>query len=77
MTEVSALPLQLVWPSREHLPSYVAALERGRSPNNLRPKQQVIRANGGVLVEEFVKLPGLGGTPELRFRIDVRGLDAR
>jgi predicted acetyltransferase len=26
----------LVWPSREHLPSYVAALERGWSPDNLR-----------------------------------------
>lgn len=43
------------------------------SPENLA-SQQVIRANGGVLVEEFVKLPELGGTPELRFRIDVREL---
>jgi len=42
-------------------------------PGNIA-SQQVIRANGGVLVEEFVKLPALGGTPELRFRIDVRGL---
>ncbi|WP_418119827.1 GNAT family N-acetyltransferase [Variovorax sp. 350MFTsu5.1] len=194
LSDFSASPLQLVWPSREHLPSYIAALERGWSPNNLRPEagleelaqiridparflaslvdpeakgppvslpdggtvprlpgfrrwmwdgefcgsiqlrwqpgtnslpayclghigyavvpwksgkgyakaalrallpearargldqveittdlaniasQQVIRANGGVLVEEFVKLPALGGTPELRFRIDVRGL---
>jgi predicted acetyltransferase len=28
--------LILVWPSREYLPSYVAALERGWSPDNLR-----------------------------------------
>jgi predicted acetyltransferase len=38
------------------------------SPDNLA-SQKVIRVNGGVLVEEFVKPPGLGGTPELRFRI--------
>lgn len=38
------------------------------SPDNLA-SQHVIRANGGVLVEEFVKTPELGGTPELRFRI--------
>ena len=31
--------MTLVWPSREHLPSYVAALERGWSPNNLRQAQ--------------------------------------
>jgi predicted acetyltransferase len=28
--------MKLVWPSREYLPSYVAALERGWSPDNLR-----------------------------------------
>jgi predicted acetyltransferase len=28
--------LTLVWPSREYLPGYVAALERGWSPDNLR-----------------------------------------
>jgi predicted acetyltransferase len=28
--------MKLVWPSREHLPGYVAALERGWSPDNLR-----------------------------------------
>jgi predicted acetyltransferase len=28
--------MTLVWPSREYLPSYVAALERGWSPDNLR-----------------------------------------
>ena len=30
--------LMLVWPSREYLPSYVAALERGWSPDSLRGK---------------------------------------
>src|SRR5947207_6400126 len=30
--------MNLVWPSREYLPSYVAALERGWSPDNLRGK---------------------------------------
>lgn len=30
--------MQLVWPSQEHLSSYIAALERGWSPNNLRPE---------------------------------------
>jgi predicted acetyltransferase len=28
--------MQLVWPAREHLASYVAALERGWSPDNIR-----------------------------------------
>jgi predicted acetyltransferase len=31
----------LVWPGSEHLPSYVAALERGWSPNSLRPSAGV------------------------------------
>lgn len=30
--------MQLVWPSREYLGSYVAALRRGWSPDNLRPE---------------------------------------
>jgi hypothetical protein len=28
--------MDLVWPSRQYLPSYVAALERGWSPDNVR-----------------------------------------
>jgi predicted acetyltransferase len=28
--------MMLIWPSREYLPSYVAALERGWSPDNFR-----------------------------------------
>lgn len=30
------IELKLVWPSREYLPGYVAALERGWSPDNVR-----------------------------------------
>src|SRR3954471_12958734 len=30
--------MKLVWPSAEYLPGYVSALERGWSPNNLRPE---------------------------------------
>lgn len=33
--------MTLVWPSREYLPSYVAALERGWSPDNLRGRVAV------------------------------------
>ena len=40
------------------------------SPDNLA-SQHVIRANGGVLMETFIKRPELGGTPELRFRIET------
>ena len=28
--------MRLVWPSREYLPSYVAALQQGWSPDNMR-----------------------------------------
>lgn len=30
--------MRLVWPSRDYLTSYVAALERGWSPDNMRPE---------------------------------------
>jgi predicted acetyltransferase len=30
--------MQLVWPAHEHLPDYKRALERGWSPDNLRPE---------------------------------------
>jgi predicted acetyltransferase len=33
---VSMSEIRLVWPAREHLPSYIAALERGWSPDNVR-----------------------------------------
>ena len=40
-------------------------------PDN-RPSQRVIEANGGVLVEKFLKPGELGGTPGLRYRIFLR-----
>lgn len=39
-------------------------------PGNL-PSRRVIEANGGVLVERFVKPASLGGTPALRYRIQL------
>src|ERR1043166_1235331 len=30
--------MELVWPASEHLPSYISALEKGCSPDNLRPE---------------------------------------
>jgi predicted acetyltransferase len=39
-------------------------------PENV-PSQRVILANGGVLVERFIKPPQFGSTPGLRFRIAV------
>ncbi len=40
-------------------------------PDNI-PSQRVIEANGGVLVEEFVKPPALGGTRGLRYRLSLQ-----
>ena len=45
--------MKLVWPSREYLPSYVAALERGWSPDNIR---------GGVAAQE--ELERIAGNPD-------------
>lgn len=39
-------------------------------PDNI-PSQKVVLANGGVLVEEFVKPMELGGTPGFRYRIGL------
>ena len=39
-------------------------------PDN-RASQRVVEANGGVLVEEFVKPKQLGGTSGLRYRINL------
>lgn len=39
-------------------------------PDNV-PSQRVIEANGGVLVEEFVKPPALGGKRGLRYRVNI------
>jgi predicted acetyltransferase len=48
----------------------LAYVEITTSPDN-PASQRVICANGGVLVEKFVKMPELGGTPEWRYRIDL------
>jgi predicted acetyltransferase len=32
------MPMELVWPAKQFLASYAAALERGWSPNNVRPE---------------------------------------
>lgn len=39
-------------------------------PDNL-PSQRVIEANGGVLIEEFVRPAALGGGPGLRYRVSL------
>lgn len=102
----------LVHPTQEHLPSFVAALERGWDPPGTTaqdvlaaidrdagtllslhhdpdakgapvklsdgsielttdpdnaPSQRVIAANGGVLHEQFTKVPQLGGGEGYRF----------
>jgi predicted acetyltransferase len=41
-------------------------------PDNVA-SQRVITANGGVLVEEFVTPPALGGKRELRYRVNIDG----
>jgi len=43
-------------------------IEITTDPDNVA-SQRVIEANGGVLVERFVKLPAFGGGPGLRYRI--------
>ena len=35
--------MELVWPSRDHLPGYVDALKRGWSPDNLRGQRAETR----------------------------------
>jgi predicted acetyltransferase len=39
-------------------------------PDNV-PSQRVIERNGGVLFEEFVAPAALGGTPKLRYRVQI------
>ena len=39
------------------------------------PSKRVIEANGGVLIEEFVTLPALGGRNELRYMVPLDDLD--
>lgn len=51
--------MHLVWPSQHYLAGYVAALERGWSPNNLRPEQgreefEKIASDPARFLEELV-----------------------
>jgi predicted acetyltransferase len=58
--------MQLVWPSAEYLPSYVAALERGWSPDNIRglvaTQEELarIRANPQSFLASMVDREALG-----------------
>ena len=45
-------------------------------PENVA-SQGVIAANGGVLVERFVRTPHHGGTPGLRYRIELTQVEPR
>jgi predicted acetyltransferase len=59
---------------REILPSLASEglryVEITTDPDNM-PSRRVIEANGGVLVETFVRPASLGGTPALRYRVDL------
>jgi predicted acetyltransferase len=51
-------------------------VELTTDPDNIG-SQKVIVANGGVLVERFLKAAQYGGKPGLRYRIDVTSLPGR
>jgi predicted acetyltransferase len=59
--------LTLVWPSREYLPGYVAALERGWSPDNVRglaaarEDLQWIAADADAYLASLIDKEGKGG----------------
>ena len=59
---------------REILPEMAAEglcyVEITTDPDNM-PSRRVIEANGGVLIETFTRPASLGGTPGLRYRIDL------
>jgi predicted acetyltransferase len=55
------LEMNLVWPSRQYLPSYVAALERGWSPDNVR---------GRVAAEEELQRIGIDAEAFLKSLVD-------
>ena len=57
--------MQLVWPALEYLPSYVSALDRGWSPDSLRPDSareelEHITLDAGRFVAEQVDRDGKG-----------------
>jgi predicted acetyltransferase len=59
--------MTLVWPAREYLPSYVAALERGWSPDNMRgdaatrEELERIAADAGAFLASLVDRDAAGG----------------
>jgi predicted acetyltransferase len=58
--------MDLVWPAREYLPSYVDALQRGWSPNNLRQEQaqeelEAIAHSAPAFLASLVDREGRGG----------------
>ncbi|MDE2334439.1 MAG: GNAT family N-acetyltransferase [Rhodospirillales bacterium] len=57
-----AMPFSLVVPAHEHLPSYVAALETGWSPNTLRDvsgdQLDAIRTDADAFLRSLVPQPG-------------------
>ena len=59
--------MKLVWPTQEYLPSYVAALERGWSPDNVRggvaAQEELTRiaANSDAFLASLVDKEGKGG----------------
>jgi predicted acetyltransferase len=55
---------------RDAASSGLRYVEISTAPDNL-PSRRVIEVNGGVLVEEFVAPPALGGQRQLRYRISI------
>ena len=59
--------MKLVWPSSEYLPSYVTALERGWSPDNLRGNEAAreelarIAENADAFLTSLVDIEATGG----------------
>ena len=51
--------MKLVWPSREYLPSYVRALERGWSPDNIRGQLAAQEELGRIAADPDAFLAGL------------------
>jgi RimJ/RimL family protein N-acetyltransferase len=66
----SVIQPELLWPSRDYLASYIAALESGWSPNNVRPEARfdelaLIQKDPAMFVASLVDLDAIGGDIEL------------
>lgn len=55
---------------REARAEGLRCVEITTDPDNLG-SQRVIEANGGVMLEEFIKPEALGGTRGLRYRVNL------